>query len=153
MIAPGLLIYFRHWPALGYLADEAIASTMCGFNEAGRLRIVAEGPADLTNDNLEDGIADKRPRPDRVEQVILCGELTRTPEQILEDCEGFRSQLDRFRTPPQLLVGQIQAEGIERYEFFVPHSRHRTLPNFYGRLMTYQKQSAYCPFLMKGWQY
>jgi tRNA isopentenyl-2-thiomethyl-A-37 hydroxylase MiaE len=41
-----------------------------------------------------------------------------------------------LRPSPQLLVGQIEAKGIEDYAFFIPHCGHRTLPKFYGRLMT-----------------
>ena len=52
------------------LTDEAIASTMCGFNEARRLRIIAERLADLTNGDFEDGFADKGFWPDGVEKSL-----------------------------------------------------------------------------------
>ena len=30
---------------------------------------------------------------------------------------------------------------------------HRTLPKFYGRIMTFNACGDYCPFLMEGWQH
>jgi hypothetical protein len=67
---------------------------MCGFNKAGRLRVVAQGLAYLANGDFENGIADEGVRPDRVEKFFFCDELPRTLYDVVEDCEGFRSELD-----------------------------------------------------------
>lgn len=67
---------------------------MCGFNEARRLWIIAEGLAELTNGDFQDGVADKRFRPDRVEKVLFGDKLARMTEEIIEHCEGFGSELD-----------------------------------------------------------
>ena len=66
---------------------------MCGFNEARRLRVIAESFAELTNGDFEDGVADKGFRPDGVEKFLFGDELARTPEEIVEHCEGFGSEL------------------------------------------------------------
>ena len=126
---------------------------MCGFNEAWRCWIIAESLTDLTNGDFEDSFADKSSGPDSVEKFFFCDELARTPEEIVEQCKGFRSDLYCLRAFPQALVGQVQAKGIEDYAFFVPHGGHRTLPKFYGTLMTYNPRSEYCPSFMEGWQY
>ena len=68
-------------PALCDRTDEAIASTMCGFNEAWRLWIIAESFADLTNGDFEDGFADKGSWPDGVEKFLFCDELARIAER------------------------------------------------------------------------
>ena len=59
----------------------------------GDFGIIAESLADLTNGDFEDGFADKGSRPDGVEKFLFCDELARTPEQIIEHCEGFGSEL------------------------------------------------------------
>ena len=127
-----------------HLTDEAITSTMCGFNETWRLWIVAESLANLTNQYFEDGIADKCSRPDRIEEIIFGDELTRTPKEMVKYCKGFGPQLDCLRPSPQLLVRQIEAKGIEHYAFFVPHYSPTTLPKLYGRLMTRLRIVTYC---------
>ena len=66
---------------------------MCGFNEARRLWIIVESLADLTNGDFEDGFADKGFWPDGVEKFLFGDELARTPEEIVEYCEGFGSEL------------------------------------------------------------
>ena len=68
------------WPVLFNLTDEAITSTMCGFNEARRLWIIAQSLTDLTNGNFEDGIAHKGFWPDGLEKIFLGDELARTSE-------------------------------------------------------------------------
>ena len=55
--------------------DEAIASTMCGFNEAWRRWVIVESLANLTNGDFQDGFTDKRPWPDGVEKFLFCDEL------------------------------------------------------------------------------
>ena len=91
---------------------------MCGFNEAGKLWIIAERLADFTNGDFEDGVADKGFGPDGVEKFLFGDELARTPEKMVEHGEGFGSELDCFRASPQALVGQVEAKGIEDYSFF-----------------------------------
>src|SRR4051812_43618429 len=100
---------------------------MGGFNEARRLRIIVQGRADLSNGDFEDCIADKGFRPDCVEKLFFGDEQARTPEDIVEYGEGFRSELDCLCVSPQALVGQVEAKGIEDYTFSVPHSNRRTL--------------------------
>ena len=97
---------------------------MCGFDEARRLRVVAESLANLTNGDFQDGVADEGFGPDRVEQVIFGDELARTPDEMVEHGEGFGPQLDRLGPSPQLLVDQIEAKGVEENAFFVPHCSH-----------------------------
>jgi hypothetical protein len=79
--------------ALCDLTDEPIAATMCRFNETGKLWIIAESLAELTNGDFKDGVADKGFRPDRVEKVFFGDELTWMPEEIVEHCEDFGSEL------------------------------------------------------------
>ena len=115
----------RH--VLSGLTDEAIASTMCGFNEAGRRWVIVESLADLTNGDFKDGFTDKRPWPDSVEQFLFCDELARTPDEMVEHGEGFGAELYCLRALPQTLVGQIQAKGVEDDLFSILHSGHRRL--------------------------
>src|SRR5262245_49084044 len=105
----------RRLPALCDRTDKAIASTMCGLNEARTLWIIAESLADLPNGHFQNGLAHKGPRPDRAEKFLFCDELSRTPEQILEHGVGFGSELYRLCAVPQALVGKVQAKGIEGY--------------------------------------
>ena len=76
------------------LTDEAIAATMCGFNELRGLWIIAESFPDLANGDFKDGVADKGPGPNSVEQIILGDELARTPQQMVKHSKGFGSQLN-----------------------------------------------------------
>jgi hypothetical protein len=80
--------------ALRNLTDEAVAPPMCCFNKAWRLWIIAQRFAYLTDGDFEDGVTDEGVRPDRVEQLFFGDELTRTLYDIVQDCEGFRSELD-----------------------------------------------------------
>ena len=103
---------------------------MCRFDETWRVWIVAESLADLTNGDLEDGVADKGARPDGVEKCLLCDELALMREEMVEHCEGLGSELYCLRASKQALLGQIQAKGIEHYSFFVLHvvtERYRSL--------------------------
>jgi hypothetical protein len=93
-IAPDFLMVSQRLATLCDLTDEAIASTMCRFNEAGKLWIIAKSLAKLTNGDFEDGIADKRFWPDSVENFLLGDELAWTPKEIAEHGEGFGSELD-----------------------------------------------------------
>jgi hypothetical protein len=126
---------------------------MCGFNKARRLWIVVESLADLTDGDFEDGFPDKGFWPDGVEKFLFSDELACTPEEIVEYCEGFGSELDCLRASPQARVSHVQAKGIEDYSFFVPHFNRRTLPKFYERFMTCFIGPAYYPFMMGGSQY
>ena len=86
------------------LTDEAIAATMCGFNEAWRRWVIMESLANLTNGNFEDGVTDKGPWPDGVEKFLFCDELTRMPDEMVEHGEGLGSELYCLRALPQTLV-------------------------------------------------
>ena len=131
-----LVIFLQHLATLADRTDEAIASTMCRFNEAWSCWIITESFTDLPNDDLENGFTDEGPWPHNVEKFPFCDELARTSEQIAEYREGFGSELYCLRASPQALVGPIQAKGIEDYAFFVPHCIYQTLLEAYDRLMT-----------------
>ena len=78
------------------LTDEAIATTMCGFNEAWRRWVIVKSHADLTNGDFQDGFTDKGPWQDGVEEFLFCDELARTPEQVVDHCERFWPKLYRL---------------------------------------------------------
>jgi hypothetical protein len=80
-------------PDLLISTNKAVASTMCGFNEARRLRIIAENIADFTNDDFKNGLPDKGSWPDGVEKFLFCHELARTPDEVVQHREGFGSEL------------------------------------------------------------
>ena len=109
-------------PRLFNLADEAITPTVCGFNEAWRLRIIVESFAELTNSDFEDGFTNKGSRPDGVEKFLFCDELARTPEEMVKHGEGLRAEFYFLRASPQTLIGLVQAEGVEDDTFSVRHS-------------------------------
>ena len=94
---------------------------MSGFDEAGRLGIVRERFADLTNGHFEHGVADKRVRPDRRDQILLRDELTRFGNKVLEHREGLGPELDGLRTLPKTLVHEVECE---RGEMDVAWMRH-----------------------------
>ena len=74
------------------LANEAITPTMCGFDEAWRLRIIIENLAELTNSDFEDSFTNKGSRPDGVEKFFFRDELARTLDEMVEHGEGLRSE-------------------------------------------------------------
>jgi hypothetical protein len=80
--------------ALCNLTDEAIAATMCGFNEARSGWIITQSLADLANGDFKNGFADKGPWPDGVEKFLFRGELARMRQQVFEHCERFWPELD-----------------------------------------------------------
>ena len=88
------MVFRQRLAALCDLTDEAIAPPMGGFNKARRLWIVVESLADLTNGDFEDGFPDKGFWPDSVEKFLFGDELACTPEEVVEYCEGFGSELD-----------------------------------------------------------
>src|SRR5678816_168993 len=90
------------------LADEAIAATMCGFNEARRLRIIIENLAELTDRHFEDGFTNKGAWPDGVEKFFFGDDLARTPDEMVEHGNGLRPEFYFLRASPQTLIGQVQ---------------------------------------------
>src|SRR4029079_10763920 len=79
-------------------ADEAIASTMGGLDEAGRLRIVGERLANLADGDFEDSFADERCRPGGVQERLFRDEAAGMTDEIFENGEGLGSELDGLRT-------------------------------------------------------
>jgi len=62
-------------PALCDLTDEAIPSTMCGFDERRSLWIIVKGVSQFPNGDFEDGITYKSFRPDSCEKFHFGDEL------------------------------------------------------------------------------
>src|SRR5262249_27645992 len=127
--------FLRNRFALRNLTNEAITPAMHGFNEARRLRIIAESFAQLTNGHFENGFANECSRPYSVEKFLLRDQLSRTSNQIPKYCKSLGPDL-YFPCPiPQAFVRRIEGKGIEDDEFWV---RHWTpaLPKHYGRFMT-----------------
>src|SRR4051794_33097561 len=83
------------------------------LDEARRLGIVGQRLANLPDRHLEDGVADERVLPDRADQMLLGHQLPGTAEQVLEDRERLRPQLDGLRPFPEALVHEVEREGIE----------------------------------------
>ena len=107
------------------LADKAIAAPVCGFDKRGRLRIVLESVTQLTNGDFEHCIGNESFRPDGGEQLFFSNELTGTLNEFVEDCVGFRSELNDLRATPQTLVGTVQAERLEDDARFVAQGNYR----------------------------
>jgi hypothetical protein len=118
-----------HLFAFCELTDKAIAATMRSFNEARRLWIIVESLPELTNRDLEDGVADKGFGPDGVQEFLFGDELAATLEEIVQHCERLGSEFYCLRSSPQTLVDRVEAKGIEDYLRFVPHGEG-TLPKF-----------------------
>ena len=108
---------------------------MGGFNETWSLGVVAQNIPQLPDDNFENAIANKGSWPDGLEKLVFCDQLARTPKQVIQHCEGFRSESDGLRAIPQAFVGQVQEKAVEGDSFFVGHGAP-ALPKFYGRIMT-----------------
>src|SRR5204863_4556320 len=94
---------------------------MSCFNETRCLWVVVKRIANLPNRDLEDRVGDKCSRPNRIEEIVFSDELARSRDQVIKHCESLGPQLDDFRASPELLVCQIEAEGIEHDALFVPH--------------------------------
>src|SRR5262245_49422870 len=100
---------------------------MGGFDEARRLRIIIESHTKLTNADFEDTIADKGFWPDGAEKFLFGDELAWTLEEIVEQGEGFGSELNCLGALPQALVGKVQTKGIEDYPSFMLHFNHQNV--------------------------
>lgn len=110
--------------AFGDLADKAIAATMCGFDKHGRLWIIAKRVSQLTNSDFQNRVADKRLRPNGVEEFVFGYELSGTPDEMVENCERFWPELNNLRTPQQTFVRPVKAKVIEDYAVFVAQRSH-----------------------------
>ena len=75
----------------------------------------------MANGDFEDGLADKRLRPDGSEQFLFGYELARAADELIEDGVGFGSELNYFWTTPQTFVRAVKAEGIEDDAVFAAH--------------------------------
>ena len=127
---------------------------MRGFNEARTLGVIAESIADFTNGDFEDSVADKGFCPDGVEKFFFGHKPGWVPQEVIEQGEGFGSELDFLCASPQALIGQVQVKGIEDDQSsLIPHFDRQTLPDFYGRFMTFSACSRYCLLCMEKWQY
>jgi hypothetical protein len=76
------------------LTDEAITAAMCGLDEGWGPGIILKRVAHLPNGDFEDSVSDKSIRPNCVEKLFFCNELTRAPDEMVKHCEGFRPELD-----------------------------------------------------------
>ena len=137
----------RNLRAAPYFRDKTIATPMCGLDELRRVWIVAKNVSQLTNRDFKNGIGHKSLRPNSVEKLFFCDELTRTFEEIVEYSEGFGSELYCLRAAPEALVGQIQPKRGEDDAILVVvvHCTHQRLPKVYRRLMTKYASLAYSP--------
>ena len=66
---------------------------MCGFDETGGSRIIAESLADLADGDFQNSVTDKGLPPNRVEEFFFCHELSRPPDEMVEHSEGFGCEL------------------------------------------------------------
>jgi hypothetical protein len=104
------------WNQLGAGADgrdEPVSPPMRRLDVARGTGIIIERVAKLPDAVLQHGVADEGVRPNRVEQVLLDDELTWAFHQVLQDGKRFWTQRNGTRSPPQALVGRIEAELTE----------------------------------------
>lgn len=109
-----------------HLADEAVAAAMCRFDEARRLRIVRERPAELADGDLEDAVADEDVAPDRADQAVLRHEPPAVLDQMPQHREGLRRELDGLFALPEALVHEVQVEGREMDAALIAHVNYHT---------------------------
>ena len=107
------------------LPNEPIAATMRRFDEAGGPGLVGQRLTDLSNCDLEHGIADERVPPDRADQVLFGHELSGPGEQVYEHRERLGPELDGARALPETLVDQVEGERREVDMTFVQHVMNR----------------------------
>ncbi len=94
--------------------DEAVAAAADGGDEAGAGRIVAERPAQLPHADHGRDPADGDLGPDRGEELVGRHQPTGPLEEAAEDRKGLRPKRDAPPSPPEGLVGEIEAERRER---------------------------------------
>ena len=85
------------------------------FDEARRLGIVRKRLANLTDRDLQHGIADERVRPDRADQSLFRYKLPGLRQQVCEHRERLGPELDGARVPPETLVDRVEGEWWEMY--------------------------------------
>ena len=152
--AEGRSLYHRNLPQFTcYLTDKAIAATVYGLDEARGFGIIVECFTDLTNGDFEHSVADKRLGPGCVQELLFRYELLRTSDDTVEHRESLGSEFYRLRASQKTLVRQVKAKGIENDALVVFHGGPETLPELYGRFMTYNTRLPYSPLLMERWQY
>jgi len=93
--------------------DEPIPPPMHRLNEVRVLDRIVQGGPDLSNTPAYDRLADGRWAPDRVEQRVLRGQLTRSGNQIPQHGKRLGSERQGLRIAPELLVVHVQPKGWE----------------------------------------
>ena len=113
---------------------------MGSLNVSRRFRIIVESFSQLANGDFEDGVADESIRPDGVQELFFCDELTGTTDEVVENSESLGSNLDRFCAEPQAFVDCVQAKRLEDYAFIGGNCGQEiteTLRNFYDSEATH----------------
>ena len=95
------------------LADEAVAAPMDRREKAWLARVVAEGTAHLVHVSLEDALGDVGARPERFEELLLQDQPARALEEVAQQRERARRQLDLLAATLEALGRAVEAKGPE----------------------------------------
>ena len=82
---------------------------MHGLDVARRARRIGERLAQVTDAARQRRLAHDRVAPDRAEQIVLGDESSGVREQVAEDCERLRGELQPTLPAPRALVVRFDA--------------------------------------------
>jgi hypothetical protein len=108
--------------------NEPIPPPVHRLDEAGRLHVVAQRLPDLAQVRLEHRLAHMHPCPQGVEEVVLGDQTLRPLEEVAQDGKRLGLERDEMPSPPELLVGGVEAErGEGNHRVFLAAAVYRTL--------------------------
>ena len=87
---------------------------MDSLNKLGRLGIIAQGAAQLSNTKFEHTVCDNTIGPDRIEQLGFGHQLPGMGQQMLKDSKRFRFEGNGLLVLPQLLILALKAKLTEQ---------------------------------------
>ena len=97
----------------GHRRDEAVPATRDRLDELRRPGIVAQRLAQLGDGLGQRVVGDVGAGPQRVEQLLFRDQRTRVVEQMQQEVEELRRQLDDGVVPHDAIASAIDKEGAE----------------------------------------
>ena len=93
--------------------EKSIATPVCGFHVHRLLRLVAERPADLSHRDLQHRLTDVNIRPHRVEQLVLADDARPFANEMQQDGQRLRRQVQTIAIFPDLRGAGVDAVGAK----------------------------------------
>jgi hypothetical protein len=121
--------FFRHG------GNKAVTGGGYSFDKAGGSRVIAELPAKLRHDAAESIVGDGRAIPDRGKQLVFVDHPITVLDEVRENLESLRFQVDPLPVVSQLQTTQIYNEAFKEEDSYPLGRHHKNLITLMKNIM------------------